>query len=582
MKTTADATMSHGAEPRRRTPFLRGFDGYGLAGVPPDLLAGLTLAAIAIPEQMATARLAGLPPRLGFYAFIAGSLAYAALGAGRRLSAGADSTITPIFAGALALTAASGAPHFAVLAAGLAMLVGVIVLAAGVLRLGWVGNLLSIPVTNGFLAGIAVHIFASQAPAALGVESLSGALPERLLALAQSIPLAKPVALAISGSVLVVIALAHRLNARLPGPLLALAAATGATVLLDLPRTAGLAVLGSVDGASPSVALPPLALDEITSLTPLAMLVALVVMGQTAATARAFPDGRSRPDIDGDFVALGAGNLLSGLLGSFPVNASPPRTAIVAESGGRSPLAGVVASGLVILVLTTAGAWLAKAPLAALSGVLLFVAARLVRAREVAAIVRASPVEGLLILATAVAIVVLPIAGGVAAGVAFSLLHGVWSNARVHVTPLRRIPGTTVWWPPVPGRPLAAETLPDVAVLGFAAPLTFLNGDTFVREFLAAARPLGGGPGLVILEAAGLVEIDYTGAEALREVVVTCRSAGQIFAVARLESPAAQVAFDKLGLRALIGEDHMFESVAAAINALAPPQTETGFPQPAV
>src|SRR5271154_3776098 len=144
-------------------PLLRGFAGFRPGHVPIDILAGVTLAAIAIPSQIATAKLAGMPPQSGFFAFIAGSVAFAVLGSNRRLSVGADSTIAPIFAGALAAMAAGDSQHHGALAAGLAILTGVIVFLAGVFRMGWVGNLLSIPVTIGFLAGIAVHIAVSQA-----------------------------------------------------------------------------------------------------------------------------------------------------------------------------------------------------------------------------------------------------------------------------------------------------------------------------------------------------------------------------------------------------------------------------------
>src|ERR1700724_2463547 len=139
-----------------------------------DLVAGVTLAAIAIPEQMATARLGGFAAQIGFFAFLAGALAFAAFGSNRFLSCGADSTITPIFAGGLALLFASSTPEYLVLAAALALMVGLLVLAAGTFRLGWIADLLSIPVTIGFLAGISVHILISQLPGILGLPSPTG------------------------------------------------------------------------------------------------------------------------------------------------------------------------------------------------------------------------------------------------------------------------------------------------------------------------------------------------------------------------------------------------------------------------
>lgn len=551
----------------RPWPLLRGVAGLDPRAVPLDILAGVTLAAIAVPEQMATARLAGLPPQTGFFAFVAGSLVFALLGSSRRLSAGADSTIAPIFAGGLAVLAATGSPRYAALAAGLAILTGSFVLLAGVFRLGWIGNLLSIPVTIGFLAGIAVHIVASQAPAALGVADPGGDLPQRLLALIVAAPRANLACIAVAGGVLAVIASTHAISPRIPGPLLAVVLAAGAAATLHLERQ-GVAAMGAVKGGLPALAWPALGAADYLRLAPTGLLVALVIMVQTAATTRSFPLPDERPDADRDFIGMGAGGLLAGLLGAFPINASPPRTAVVAESGGRSQLGSLVAAAIVMAVLIWAAGLLGLVPRAALAGVLLFVAARLVRVGQIIAVARASRGEFLLILATVAAIVALPIEWGVAAGIGLSLLNGLWASARVRVQPMRPIPGSTVWWPVKAGADPAPPPDTPIVVLGFAAPLTFLNAEAFAREFIEAVRPGRSAVRVAILEAAGMVEIDFTGAEALRRVVRSCRDAGADFAVARLESLAAQAAFTRLGLRDLIGPDRIFGSVAEAVAAL--------------
>ncbi len=552
-----------------RWPLLKSFAGFQPGGIGPDVIAGVTLAAVAIPEQMATARLGNLSPQAGFFAFIAATLAFAVFGSSRQVSTGADSTITPIFAGGLALLAASGAPHYAALAAALAVMVGAMVTAAGLLRMGWVGNLLSAPVTTGFLAGIAVHIIVSQLPAALGLEPLHGSTIDRIMALAGEIARTHLASLAIAAGVAAIIAVGHKISARIPGPLIAVALAVGLVQAMHLDGH-GVRLLGAVSGGLPRLSWPNVTLDEIAHLGPLAFLVALVVMVQGAATARSFPPDGGAPDVNGDFIGLGAGNLIAGLAGAFPVNASPPRSAIVAESGGRSQLAGLTAVAITLVLLTAGTAALRLIPEAALSGVLLFVAFRIVRVIEIRAIVRQSPLEGLLILATAGAIIVLPIQDGVALGVAASLLQGVWSGARARVTPMSRIPGTTIWWVSAALGDHGGETAPGVVVAGFHAPLTFLNADGFARQFHALVRPGHTPVRLAVLEAAGLIDIDFTAAQALRGVIAECRAAGTAFALARLESPVAQAALARTGLKALIGEDHIFESVEAAVKALGP------------
>src|SRR5579863_5876875 len=187
-------------------PVFRSLAGYQAAFLSRDLFAGLTLAAIAIPEQMATARLGGFAPQIGFFAFVAGSFAFAAFGSNRFLSAGADSTITPIFAGGLAALAATGSPDYVTLAAALALMVGLMLTAAGIFRLGWIADLLSVPVTIGFLAGISVHILISQLPGILGLPAPEGPMLPRLAILAGHLSQANAFTLIIGLGVLAIIA----------------------------------------------------------------------------------------------------------------------------------------------------------------------------------------------------------------------------------------------------------------------------------------------------------------------------------------------------------------------------------------
>ena len=308
---------------KRSWPLLRPLQGASFAGLGYDLIAGLTLAAIAIPEQMATARLGGFAPQIGFWAFVAASIGFAVFGASRQLSAGGDSTITPIFAGSLALMAATGSPQFAGMAMVLALMVGAIVVVAGVLKLGWIADLLSTPVITGFLAGISLHIVLSQAPAVLGLPEGSGNVYHRLTELGLEAGAFNPLALMIGLGMFAVIFASERISARIPGALIALVGASLATSAFGLTQR-GVAVLGQVPGGLPHLGLPQVGFEPMLRLVGLAFLVALVVMVQTAATTRSFSGEEGDPDVDRDFVGVGAGCVLAGLAGAFPVNASPP------------------------------------------------------------------------------------------------------------------------------------------------------------------------------------------------------------------------------------------------------------------
>jgi MFS superfamily sulfate permease-like transporter len=546
-------------------PMLRSLQGYQPSYLTHDLVAGLTLVAIAIPEQLATSRLGGFSPQIGFFAFLAGSLAFALFGSNRFLSSGADSTITPIFAGGLALLAVSGSPDYVALAGVLALLVGLVLVVGGIFRLGWIADLLSIPVTVGFLAGISVHILISQLPGILGLPTPAGPMLQRLATLAGQLSQTNPFTLCIGLAVLALVTISERIDVRIPGALIGLIGAAAAVVLIGL-ESRGVAVLGNIPAALPALDIPDIPIGRWLQLVPLALIIAIIVMVQTAATTRSFVSDKNQPpDVDRDFIGVGAGSILSGLIGGFPVNASPPRTAIVAETGGKSQLAVLIAAAIVLGLLAFGGSLLRHVPQAALGGVLLFVAMRIIRVSQIVAISRQSLGELLLVIATAAAIIVLPIEQGVAIGIALSLLHGIWSNTRARVTVFERVAGTSIWWPSNPHIP--GETEPHVVVAGFQAPLSFLNAYHFRRDVMALLQSSAQQPRLIVLEATGIVEIDFTAAQVLSDTIDACRALGVGFAIARLESARAQQAIEKFGIDALIETGRPFHSVEEAIRA---------------
>src|SRR5262249_2810639 len=224
--------------------------GYRMAWLPRDCIAGVMLAALAIPGQLATARLAGMPPETGLYAFAAGSLAFAALGANRFMSVAADSTIAPIFAGGIASLAVIGTSHYTELATLLALMVGVILLAVGWLRAGWLATLLSMPVTTGFLAGISIHIIVGELPTLLGLSAPQGHLVRRLVDVLGRMGDANPYALVLGAGVLAVTLGAARISARIPGALIGVAAAGAAVALFHLEGR-GVSLLGPLSVVPP-------------------------------------------------------------------------------------------------------------------------------------------------------------------------------------------------------------------------------------------------------------------------------------------------------------------------------------------
>ena len=275
------------------------FEGWSRDGISQDILAGLTLAAITIPEQMATAKLGGFEPQIGFYAFIGATIGFVGLGASRVLTAGADSTITPIFAGTLAALAAGSSTTIGSAATTLALLAGVMLLAGGILKLGWIANLLSTPVITGFLAGIAVHIIVSQLPSLFGLAKGAGDLGGQVLAMATNLSRLNLFSTAIGLGVLATMVLTERMSAHIPGALIGVTLAAIVVLVFDLENR-GVTVLGALPGGLPRLALPTF--DLLRQLIPMALIITLVIMMQTATVTYSFrnspdqPDGRESPD----------------------------------------------------------------------------------------------------------------------------------------------------------------------------------------------------------------------------------------------------------------------------------------------
>jgi len=541
-----------------------------LAWLPGDLVAGAMLAAIAIPEQIATARLAGMPAQTGLYAFAAGSLAFALFGRNRFLSVGADSTTAPIFAGSIATIVIGSSTPYPALVGLVALFTGLALLLAGVLRAGWIADLLSIPVTIGFLAGIGVHIIVGQLPSVLGVSEGPGPLVMQLVALVGNLPHLNGATLLIGAGVLALTFGAERLSPRIPGALLGLVGASVAVAALHLDRH-GVAVLGALPAALPRLGFTFVGVSDALRIAPVGVIVALVCMIQTSVVLRSFPSNPgTQDDPSRDFAAVGAGSIVAALIGAFPVNASPPRTAVVAQSGGRSQLAGIVAVAAAGLLIVFGGRLTADLPLAALGGVLIFVGMRIFRLADMLRITRFGDYEIWLVVAGALLVIVLPIEAGMLFAIVLSLAHGIYIVARPPSTELVRVPGTTIWWPPgsALGEHAPGERVAGVLVFAPAAPITFTNGEYIVRRLRelvgAAAEPVQ----LVILEGSGVIDVDYTGAHLLCAAIGDLHARDITVALARFEVPRAQSALERTGVIAALGPDRTFKSVHEAFETL--------------
>ena len=547
-------------------PVLSSLRSYRRAWLRPDALAALALLVIAVPEQLATSRLAGMPPLTGLFACVAGPVMFALLGSNPQMSVGADSTIAPLFAVGVAHLASSGSPRYIALVGLLAVIVGLLVALVGILRLGWIAELLSAPIITGFLAGVAVIIVVHQLPDLFGLPATSGSTPHRISAVIHHLPMTNGWTLGIGIAVIVIIAAAQRVDRRAPGALLGLIGSTVLVAALGLSAH-GVAVLGTVPHSAPSFGLSELSWSSIGNVLPVAAVVALVVIIQSAATTRAFSDQQGyEADVGRDFLAVGAGSVLAGLAGSFAVNASPPRTAAVASAGGRTQLAGLGAAAVVV-VLVPASALLKNMPLATLAAVLIFIAIRIFHLRDLAAVLRFDVWEFGLAVVTLLVVALIGVEQGIVVAVGLAILDRTRLNARPQAHIMARTLGTTSWEPLESGR--RPIEVPGVLVVLFAAPLYFANADRFRAQIGSALRHLPSRPHALVLDVVGMHDIDFTGVRALNDVLDELDRQRVAFAMARPGSHLIEN-LARSGLLKRIGTDHLYPNVDEAVRGLRP------------
>jgi len=531
-----------------------------------DVLAGLTLVAVALPSQMATARLADLPAVAGLYAFVAGSLLYALLGQNRHLSVGADSTIAPVLATGVAAVAAVGTAGYGTVMAFTALMVGALLVAIGLLRLGWISEFLSTPVITGVLAGIAVEIAVRQLPIVLGLPGGGSTTIGRVRHVIDQAGHINGWSLGIALCVLAIIAAGQLVNRRLPGALLGLVLSIVAVETFGLASHHGVAILGALHGGLPHVRLSLASWSQARQLPGTVLTVTFVCIAQTAATVRA--SSATTPasdDFNRDLIAVGAGGIAAGLMGAFAVDASPPNTAIVTASGARSQLAHTTAAVIVLAVALVLTAPLSHLPQATLGATLLFIATKLFRVSELRSILRFDRVEFALAAASLLVVALVGIEQGVVLAMILSLADRTRRAARPRDTVLGRETGTDHWIPVDIGRP--TEQVSGVLVYLVYAPLWYGNADYLllrIRGLLAAASdPVHA----VILDANGMSDIDYTGLKALRLLTNELRQQGAAMGIAR----ASHLVHHNLKQGALLddlGADHLFASVEEAVAAL--------------
>jgi len=562
--------MSQGADRhvsgwRRLVPGLVALLGYRRSWLTGDLLAGVTVAAYLVPQVMAYAGVAGLPPVAGLWAILPALALYALFGSSRLLSVGPESTTALMTATVVAPLAAGDSGRYASLAAALAVTVGLLCLAARAVRLGFLADLLSRPVLIGYLTGVALIMMVDQLPKLTGVRTTGADFFPQLWSFITHMTDAHRATVVFSAATLVFLFVMARYVRAVPGPLVAVVLGTAAVVAFDLDDRYGLKVIGDVPSGLPSLAVPDL--GELPRLVLPALGVLLVAYTDFILTARAFrgrEDDGPGLDADQEFVALGTANLGAGALHGFPVSSSASRTALASSAGARSQAYSLVAGAVVLAVLLFLSPLLARTPSAVLGALVVYAAVRMIDLAGFGRLASFRRRELFLALGCLAGVLALDILYGVVVAVGLSVAELLTRVARPHDAVEGLVPGVAGMHD-VDDYP-QASTIPGLLVYRYDSPLFFANAEDFRRRALASVDAQDDPVRWFVLNTEANVEVDITALDAVDELRRELTHRGIVFALARVKQELHDD-LEAYGLTDSVGKDRIFPTLPTAVAA---------------
>ncbi len=551
----------------RWPPGARALAGYRRAWLPRDIVAGLVLVTLLVPQGMAYAELAGLPAITGLYASVTCLLAYAVFGPSRILVLGPDSALASMIAATIvAIIGSHGSPERAVaLASTLALMVGALTLIAAVAKLGFIADLLSKPTQIGYMNGLALIILVGQLPTLFGFSVSATGLIDEARAFADGLAAGKavPAAIAVGGGSLVLILALGRLLPRVPGVFVAVIASILASVTFDL-GSHGVKLVGTLPQGFPPFTVPAPHVSELPLLAAGAASIALVALTDTISTASAFA-ARTGQEVngDGEMIGIGSANLAAGFFQGFPVSTSASRTAVAEQARAKTQLTGVVAAALIVLMLVLVPGLLRDLPQPTLAAVVIAASLSLANIPATIRLWRQRRSDFAVSIAALLGVALLGVLPGIGIAVAFSILdvfrHVWWP----YHTTLGRVPGLRGYHDRQQ-HPDAAVP-PGLVIFRFDAPLLFANARTF-REHLrhfAAADPQ---PSWIIIAAEPITDIDTTAADMLLALDEELNAEGISIVFAELKDPV-RAKLERYELIGPLKPSHFYPTVHAAVDA---------------
>ena len=534
----------------------------------PDLIAALTVWAVLVPEALAYATIAGVSPIVGLYAAPGALLIYAALGSSRRLVTGGDAATAALSAAIVGGIVAGDSSAFVQTTAALAICVGLIAVVAGLARLGFVVNFISIPVLRGFIIGLALTIIAGQIPHLFGVESSDGNFFDRIWVLVTHLGQVDLPTVALGLGSLAIILFCKYRRPVIPGSLVAVALGIAAVNLFDL-GSHGVEIVGEIDSDLPGVAVPDVDLAELGALIAGATGLVLVGFAESLAAAKAYPDEEESLDANRELVGTGAANIGAGLFGGFTVTGSFSKTSINSDSGARTQLSGVIVALMVVLTMLFMTGLFESLPEAALAAVVI---AALIHAVDLVALSELSRVRDrgsrlnpanrpdfIAAIAALLGVTVFDILPGLFIGIGVSLILLLYRSSRPNVTRLGELTAQPGHWGDLK-RHTDAEEVSGILVLRLEAAVFFANADEIRKAVMNHVTP---GVRAVVLDVETVPYIDVTGAYMLRSLTGTLlgRSVRLLIArdIGQVEDMLRSVGVDSLLSNCFVSIDQAVE-----------------------
>jgi sulfate permease, SulP family len=533
-----------------------------------DVVAGLAVAAYLVPQVMAYAELAGLSAVHGLWAAVGPLLLYAIFGSSKTLSVGPESTTALMTAVAIVTVTNGNAALAPAAAAALALAVGVVCLIGWLARLGYVADLLSRPVLIGYLAGIAVLMIVSQLGKITGIDIPSGSTVAEFWYAVTHLGLVHLPTLVVATAVLAFLLAGRAWKPTFPWVLVAMVAAAVVVAVIGADRL-GLAVVGEVPRGLPAPRIPELAQLDLAQVLLAAVGIAAVGFTDNVLTGRAFARRDDEPPLNAsqELLALGTANVGAGLLQGFPVSSSGSRTAVIVSGGGRTQVASLSALAVIVAVLLFAGPLLATFPMAALGGVVVYAATRLVDLAGFRSLARFRVSELVLALATTVAVLAFDVLIGIAVAIGLSVLNLLRRISRPHDAILGFVPGRAGMHDIADYA--GASQVPGLLLYRFDAPLFFAAADNFRARALQAVADVertGAPVRWFVLNAEANTEIDFTAIQTLEELRAELQDRGITMGLARVTFEV-QADLERAGFVAAIGPDHVYATLPTAVQA---------------